>query len=534
MATRVADGSDAQADLARQKRPLSARPARCRASRRRSLDLTDSNRSPFTPTARQLPPQRYAARTIIGLARSPLPFFCFPRVAELSHAPRRRLLRRRERATRSSVRPRPHGQVFPRNCRRCEHCAHLCRAAGFPRQRAQRPQRGDLYCRHFPRTPHLEPARRSRALAGKVVSSLGSTLAEAMARGQVARNVVHEAARGDRRRARVEKRHTRKLQVGVDLPTKDELRAMLEHAGQLRPLLTTAIFTGLRASELRGLEWEDVNFELRVLTVRQRADRWNTLGSPKSSAGRREVPLAPIVITTLREWKLAFPRFAGDGERRLRFVFPDSDGGIDSHHNIHRSRGLGRVQHDAGITTDARAPKYGLAQPATHRGEPVHRTRVLTEARAGLDGALDWDDLRYLWAPLSERRGRPGGDEPIAGPPDRVTRPKRRFPLPPTKPSKSVGAGAGSRILSQGPATAPQRGPPVRWRIPHAAGRQRFIRPGARHRRWRARDGTPAPAPRSLVEGRGSARARLFLAGFDRQPGIEFHVYPARLFQLCL
>jgi len=481
MATRVADGSDAQADLARQKRPLSARPARCRASRRRSLDLTDSNRSPFTPTARQLPPQRYAARTIIGLARSPLPFFCFPRVAELSHAPRRRLLRRRERATRSSVRPRPHGQVFPRNCRRCEHCAHLCRAAGFPRQR-----------------------------------------------------VVHEAARGDRRRARVEKRHTRKLQVGVDLPTKDELRAMLEHAGQLRPLLTTAIFTGLRASELRGLEWEDVNFELRVLTVRQRADRWNTLGSPKSSAGRREVPLAPIVITTLREWKLAFPRFAGDGERRLRFVFPDSDGGIDSHHNIHRSRGLGRVQHDAGITTDARAPKYGLAQPATHRGEPVHRTRVLTEARAGLDGALDWDDLRYLWAPLSERRGRPGGDEPIAGPPDRVTRPKRRFPLPPTKPSKSVGAGAGSRILSQGPATAPQRGPPVRWRIPHAAGRQRFIRPGARHRRWRARDGTPAPAPRSLVEGRGSARARLFLAGFHRQPGIEFHVYPARLFQLCL
>jgi integrase len=201
---------------------------------------------------------------------------------------------------------------------------------------------------------------RSRALAGKVVSSLGSILAEAMARGRVARNVVHEAARGDRRRARIEKRHTRKLHVGVDLPTKDELRAMLEHAGRLRPLLTTAIFTGLRASELRGLEWEDVDFELRVLTVRQRADRWNTIGSPKSSAGRRQVLLAPIVITTLREWKVACPRFAGDGERRLRFVFPDSDGGIDSHHNIHRSHGLGRVQYDAGITTDARAPKYGL------------------------------------------------------------------------------------------------------------------------------------------------------------------------------
>jgi hypothetical protein len=74
-----------------------------------------------------------------------------------------------------------------------------------------------------------------------------------MTRGQVARNVVHEASRGDRRRARVEQRHTRRLQVGVDLPTKDELLAMLEHAGRLRPLLVTAIFSGLRASELRGL-----------------------------------------------------------------------------------------------------------------------------------------------------------------------------------------------------------------------------------------------------------------------------------------
>jgi integrase len=207
---------------------------------------------------------------------------------------------------------------------------------------------------------------RSRALAGKVVSSLGSILAEAMARGQTARNVVHEAARGDRRRARVEKRHTRRLQVGVDLPTKDELRGMLEHAGRLRPLLTTAIFTGLRSSELRGLTWDDVDLDRRILTVRQRADRWNVIGAPKSDAGKRTVPLAPIVIATLREWRLACPRFAGDGERRLLFVFPDADGNVDSHHNIHRSTGLGRVQYDAGITT--RGPRnMGFIRCATPR-----------------------------------------------------------------------------------------------------------------------------------------------------------------------
>jgi integrase len=161
---------------------------------------------------------------------------------------------------------------------------------------------------------------RSRVLAGMVVSSLGSILSEAMTRGQVARNVVREQARGDRRRARVEKRHKRQLQVGVDLPTKDELRAMLEHAGRLRPLLVTVIFTGLRSSELRGLTWDDVDLvDRRVLVVRRRADRWNVIGAPKSDAGKREVPLAPIVGSALREWKLACPRVpAGEPSSRAR------------------------------------------------------------------------------------------------------------------------------------------------------------------------------------------------------------------------
>jgi hypothetical protein len=37
-----------------------------------------------------------------------------------------------------------------------------------------------------------------------------------------------------------------------------------------------------------------------VLTVRQRADRWNTIGSPKSDSAKREIPLASIVVNTLR------------------------------------------------------------------------------------------------------------------------------------------------------------------------------------------------------------------------------------------
>jgi integrase len=44
---------------------------------------------------------------------------------------------------------------------------------------------------------------------------------------------------------------------------------------------------------------------------------WRTIGSPKSTAGDREIPMAPIVVNTLCEWWLACP----EGEAGL--VFPN-------------------------------------------------------------------------------------------------------------------------------------------------------------------------------------------------------------------
>lgn len=194
---------------------------------------------------------------------------------------------------------------------------------------------------------------RSRVMAQKAVGSLGSILADAMAGGRVARNVVREQPRQGRRQ-RLEKRHEKRLEVGVDIPTEAEIRAMLDHAqGRWRPLVVTAVFTGLRASELRGLRWDDVDLDRAVLTVRQRADRWNAIGSPKSDAGKREVPLAPMVTNTLKEWKLACPKGAA------KLVFPNGEGNVESLPNIHR-RGLGPLEVAAAIGTDKLHPKYGL------------------------------------------------------------------------------------------------------------------------------------------------------------------------------
>jgi integrase len=202
----------------------------------------------------------------------------------------------------------------------------------------------------------LHKARVSADLASRVVVSLGALLACAMEYGRVARNVVRDAARQrSTRRRRLEARHTRRLEVGVDIPTLDEIRAILSAAeGRWRPLIVTAIFTGLRASELRGLTWEDVDLKAETLTVRQRADRWGIIGSPKSDAGKRSIPLAALAVNTLKEWKLSCPK----GEKNL--VFPNNRGEIESLNTMLR-QGLAPLQRKLGIIgASKRQPKYGI------------------------------------------------------------------------------------------------------------------------------------------------------------------------------
>ena len=61
-----------------------------------------------------------------------------------------------------------------------------------------------------------------------------------------------------------------------------DVSAIIRHAPtRYRALLAVAAFTGLRASELRGLRWEDVDLKKGELHVTQRADRYNDIGSPK-------------------------------------------------------------------------------------------------------------------------------------------------------------------------------------------------------------------------------------------------------------
>jgi integrase len=144
--------------------------------------------------------------------------------------------------------------------------------------------------------------------------------------------------------------HFRGLAVGVDIPTADEIKAIIAAAGRWRPVLLTAIFTGLRSSELRGLRWSDVDLKHGELQVHQRADRYNVIGKPKSKASTRAVPLGPLVLNALREWKLACPK----GE--LGLVFPTAKGTIGRHNNIVRA--FKATVRAAGLVRKNGKPKY--------------------------------------------------------------------------------------------------------------------------------------------------------------------------------
>ncbi len=211
----------------------------------------------------------------------------------------------------------------------------------------------------------LRAEGRSPAMVRKVIGSLGSLLADAQEQGLSAHNAVRDLRRNRRlgKERNAEKRQKGKLKVGVDIPTPGEIKAIIANAkGRWRPLLITAIFTGLRASELRGLRWRDVDFKANELHVRQRADRFNEIGKPKSAAGERAVPFGKFVANTLREWKLACPKSEGD------LVFPNGIGKVESLANI-INRGLIPAQSSKAKYTGLHSLRHFYASWCINRTE---------------------------------------------------------------------------------------------------------------------------------------------------------------------
>lgn len=162
---------------------------------------------------------------------------------------------------------------------------------------------------------------RSKSMAAKAVRALSLILNDAQERGLVAQNIARKVKVGQ---------STRET---ILVPTKAELQALIKNApADLKPIILTAIFTGLRASELRGLRWCDVDLKGNTLTVAQRADKFGKIGPPKSKAGNRSIPLPAVLVSELREWKLRCPRGP------LGLAFPNTVGGVQDYGHLLRRK----------------------------------------------------------------------------------------------------------------------------------------------------------------------------------------------------
>lgn len=104
----------------------------------------------------------------------------------------------------------------------------------------------------------------------------------------------------ERERPSVEQKDKRVLTTG-------EVRKLLAEAlPTYRPLLATAVFTGMRSGELLGLTWEDVDFEGGFVRVEFQADRKTRARvAPKTARAVRDVVLLPALGKLLREHKAA-------------------------------------------------------------------------------------------------------------------------------------------------------------------------------------------------------------------------------------
>ncbi|MBV8674679.1 MAG: tyrosine-type recombinase/integrase [Acidobacteriaceae bacterium] len=89
--------------------------------------------------------------------------------------------------------------------------------------------------------------------------------------------------------------------------TPDQAMAIIGHLHE--PVRTMAFLdasTGLRASELTGLRWRDVDFNAGILTVR-RGVVDGVVGEVKTDASRSQLPLAPLLLDLLAAWRRETP-----------------------------------------------------------------------------------------------------------------------------------------------------------------------------------------------------------------------------------
>jgi integrase len=142
-----------------------------------------------------------------------------------------------------------------------------------------------------------------------------------------------------------------KIEARVLAPDeKDALLAACKRFAWLKPIIQTALGSGLRLGEVVGLDWVDLDFERNVIVVRQNFGKNGRLGTPKGGKVA-SVPLVPELRRILVELKLASGNVAPDAP-----VFVNKIGGRRRPNEVERAFSKARTY--AGLSEDPRALRF--------------------------------------------------------------------------------------------------------------------------------------------------------------------------------
>ncbi len=129
--------------------------------------------------------------------------------------------------------------------------------------------------------------------------------------------------------------------------SRETVAAIIEAADEKYQLaIKVAAGTGIRQGEQRGLKWgaSGLDTTAGMLHVTKAIDSDSKLTKPKNSNAVRSIPLAPALLSELREWRIAQP----PEQRKNNLVFPSPTGSVIDDRAL-RERGLYRACERAGV-----------------------------------------------------------------------------------------------------------------------------------------------------------------------------------------
>jgi integrase len=152
----------------------------------------------------------------------------------------------------------------------------------------------------------------------------------------------------------------------TDYLSSEECELLLPHAERVvYEMILTALRTGMRQGELKGLQWSSMDWQNRSLAVRHsRCDYRKVLGSPKSNR-ERHIPLDTDV------YEMLFKRKKSTG-----YVFEDADG--EPFDNKRLNRRLAAICKKAGLRKITwHILRHTFASHLAMRGVPLTTVQTL-------------------------------------------------------------------------------------------------------------------------------------------------------------